>query len=194
MSELPLFTGDLKRDYPHRFESPQIHPAAFIFPGSQVYGDVHIGEESAIWFNSVVRGDVNYIRIGDRTNVQDLSLIHVSYKASPTILGNDVTIGHSVVLHACTIGNSVLVGMGSVVLDDAEIGDFVILGAGSLVTPRSKIPSGTKAFGRPAKVVAELTDEERARISFNARHYVNLAKSYTSQISNRFSSSAQPPR
>ena len=176
-------TGDLKRDYPHRFQSPKIDPTAMILPGVQLHGDVYVGRESSLWFNSVVRGDVNYIRIGERTNIQDLSMIHVSYKASPAILGNDVTIGHSVVLHACTIGNFVLVGMGSVILDDAEIGDYVIIGAGSLVTQRTKIPSGTKAFGRPAKVVGELTDEERAKIAFNARHYVNLAKSYSSQTS-----------
>jgi carbonic anhydrase/acetyltransferase-like protein (isoleucine patch superfamily) len=178
MSELPELTGDLKRDYPHRFEIPQIHSSAKILTGAQVYGDVHIGKESSVWFNAVVRGDVNYIRIGEATNVQDLSLIHVSYKASPTIIGNGVTIGHSVVLHACTIRDFVLVGMGSVVLDDAEIGDYVILGAGSLVTPRTKIPSGSKAFGRPAKVVGQLTQEERDKIEFNARHYVNLAKTY----------------
>lgn len=181
MSELPELTGDLKRDYPFRFKSPTIAKSALVLAGAHVLGDVSLGEESSIWFNSVVRGDVNYIRIGSQTNVQDLSLIHVSYHASPTIIGNGVTIGHSVVLHACTIGNFVLVGMGSVVLDDAEIGDYVMLGAGSLVTPRTKIPPGTKAFGRPAKVVGELTQAERDRIEFNSRHYVNLAKSYSSQ-------------
>jgi carbonic anhydrase/acetyltransferase-like protein (isoleucine patch superfamily) len=131
---------------------------------------------------------VNYIRIGERSNVQDLSMIHVSYKASPTIIGNDVTIGHCVMLHACTIGNFVLVGMQSVILDDVVLEDYVMIGAGSLVTPRTKIPAGSKAFGRPAKVVGELSEEERARIEFNARHYVNLAKSYNSQTSRSFSS------
>ncbi len=176
-------TGDLKRDYPHRFQSPKVHPSALILPGVQLHGDVELGADSSVWFNSVVRADVNYIRIGERTNIQDLSMIHVSYKASPTLIGNDVTIGHSVVLHACTIKNFVLVGMGTVVLDDAEIGDFVIIGAGSLVTQKTKIPSGSKAFGRPAKVVGELTDAEREKIKFNALHYVNLAKSYSPQVS-----------
>ena len=185
MSELPVLTGDLKRDYPHRYQSPKIDPSALVLPGAHVYGDVQIGKDSSIWFNSVVRGDVNYIRIGERTNVQDLSLIHVSYHASPAIIGNDVTIGHSVVLHACTIRNFVLVGMGTVILDDADIGDYVIIGAGSLVTQRTKIPSGSKAFGRPAKVVGELTPQERAKIEFNAKHYVNLAKSYSSQSAKR---------
>lgn len=176
-------TGDLKRDYPHRFHSPKIHPGAWVLPGAQVHGDVEIGSESCIWFNSVVRGDVNYVRIGERTNIQDLSMVHVSYKASPIILGNDVTIGHSVVLHACTIKDFVLVGMGSVILDDVEIGEYSLIGAGSLVTQRTKIPPGTKAFGRPAKVVGELSEEERERIRFSARHYVNLAKSYSSLAS-----------
>jgi carbonic anhydrase/acetyltransferase-like protein (isoleucine patch superfamily) len=148
---------------------------------------VEIGKDSSVWFNSVVRGDVNYIRIGERTNIQDLSMIHVSYKASPAILGNDITIGHSVVLHACTIRDFVLVGMGSVVLDDADIGEFVIIGAGSLVTQKTKIPSGTKAFGRPAKVVGELTEAEREKIRFNALHYVNLAKAYNAQVSTHVS-------
>ncbi|MBY0369124.1 gamma carbonic anhydrase family protein [bacterium] len=182
MSELPVLTGDPKKDYPHRFATPKIHTSALVFPGAQVWGDVHIGAEASIWFNSVVRGDVNYIRIGDRTNIQDLSMIHVSYKASPTIIGNDVTVGHSVVLHACTIKDFALIGMGSTILDDAEIGEFVLLGAGSLVTQGTKIPAGKKAFGRPAKVVGDLTDEEKERLRFSARHYVNLAKSYTSAL------------
>lgn len=174
-------TGDLKRDYPHRFQSPKIHPTARILSGVQLHGDVEIGKDSSLWFNAVVRGDVNYIKIGERTNIQDLSMIHVSYKASPAILGNDITIGHSVVLHACTIRDFVLVGMGSVILDDAEIGEYCIIGAGSLVTQKTKIPPGSKAFGRPAKVVGELTEAERAKIRFNALHYVNLAKAYSSQ-------------
>ena len=174
-------TGDPKRDYPHRYIAPKIDPGALVLAGAQVMGDVHLAKDSSIWFNSVIRGDVNYIRIGERSNVQDLSMIHVSYKASPTIIGTDVTIGHSVVLHACTIGNFVLVGMGSVILDDAEIGDYSIIGAGSLVTQRTKIPPGSLAFGRPAKVVGQLSEAERARIEFNARHYVNLARSYSSQ-------------
>lgn len=104
--------------------------------------------------------------------------MHESFKASPCIIGNDVTVGHSVVLHACTIGNFALIGMGSVVLDDAEIGEFVLLGAGSLVTQGTKIPARSKAFGRPAKVVGQLTDEEIEKLRFSANHYVELAKTY----------------
>jgi carbonic anhydrase/acetyltransferase-like protein (isoleucine patch superfamily) len=149
-----------------------------VAPGAHVIGDVVLGKESSVWFNTVLRGDVNYIRIGERTNIQDLSLVHESYKKSPTIVGNHVTVGHSVILHACTVGDFSLVGMGSVVLDDAEIGDFVLLGAGSLVTQGAKIPSGMKAFGRPAKVVGPITDEEREFLKWSAEHYVQLARTY----------------
>lgn len=171
---------DLKKHFPFRYQPPKIDPSVFLAPGSHVHGDVWIGKESSIWFNCVLRGDVNYIRVGERTNIQDMSLVHVSYQANPTIIGNDVTVGHSVVLHACTIGNFALIGMGSVILDEAEIGDYVLLGAGSLVTQGTKIPPRTKAFGRPAKVVGELTDEELEHLRWSADHYVNLAKTYKS--------------
>jgi carbonic anhydrase/acetyltransferase-like protein (isoleucine patch superfamily) len=141
-----------------------------------------MGSESSLWFQSVLRGDVNFIRIGERTNIQDLSMVHVAYQSYPTLIGNDVTVGHSVVLHACTVGNLVLIGMGSVVMDGAEIGDRVILGAGSLVTKGTKIPSGSKAFGRPAKVAGMLTEKEIEQIAFSSQHYVNLAKTYRFEI------------
>src|SRR4029079_5063414 len=133
----------LKKHFPHRFRNPQVHPSVFLAGGSQVHGDVTIGEESSVWFNTVLRGDVNFIRIGKRTNVQDLTMVHVSFEGNPTIIGDSVTIGHSVTLHACTIGNFSLVGMGSLILDEAELGELVLLGAGSLVTQKTKIPSGT---------------------------------------------------
>lgn len=164
--------------FPHRFKSPQIHSSVLQAPGSHIFGDVTIGVDSSIWFNAVLRGDVNYIRIGERTNIQDLSMVHVTHEGAACIVGNDVTVGHSAILHACHVGNSVLIGMGSVVLDGAEIGDHVILGAGSLVTQGTKIPSGSKAFGRPAKVVAQLTPEELAYIKISAQRYVQLAKTY----------------
>ncbi len=143
-----------------------------------MYGDTWIGKATSIWFNTVVRGDVNYIRIGDNTNIQDNSLVHVTGGGHPTIIGNNVTIGHSVIIHACTIKDFSLIGMGSILLDGAEIGEYVLLGAGSLVTQNTKIPSGSKAFGRPAKVVAELTEEEREMIRASADRYVALAKTY----------------
>lgn len=174
--ELPI--AELKKLYPHRFNPTQVDPTAFVADTARVLGDVHVGKYSSIWFNVVLRGDVNYIRVGERTNVQDGSIIHVSYKASPTILGNDVTIGHSVTLHACTVRDFALVGMGSVILDDAEIGEFALIGAGSLVTQKTKIPPRCKALGRPAKVVGELTDAEIEKLRFSAGHYVRLSRTY----------------
>lgn len=169
---------ELLKMFPHRYRNPEIASSAFVAPGVHVIGDVVVGDFSSIWFGCVVRGDVNYIRIGSRTNIQDCSLVHVSYQTHPVEVGDNVTIGHSVVLHGCKVASNSLIGMGSVLLDGAEIGEFVLLGAGSLVTPNTKIPSGSKAFGRPAKVVGELTPEERARITWNAEHYVNLSKTY----------------
>lgn len=164
--------------YPYRYSKPNIDASVYLAEGSRVLGDVTIGKESSIWFNTVVRADVNFVRIGERTNIQDLSMIHESFKASPTLIGNCVTVGHSVLLHACTIGDFALIGMGSIVLDDAEIGDFVLLGAGSLVTQGTKIPARSKAFGRPAKVVGQLTDEEIEKLKWSAAHYVRLSRSY----------------
>jgi carbonic anhydrase/acetyltransferase-like protein (isoleucine patch superfamily) len=168
----------LKQQFPHRYNPKKIDPSVFLAPGSIVVGDVWIGAESSVWFNSILRGDVNFIRVGQRTNIQDLCMVHVASHSYSTRIGDDVTVGHSVVLHACTIGNQVLIGMGCVVMDGAEIGDNVILGAGSLVTKGTKIPSGTKAFGRPAKVVGTLSPDEVQGIKTSAMRYVALAQSY----------------
>ncbi len=178
MSEHHESIDNLKALYPFRYKIPQIDKSVFLAEGSQVIGDVVIGKNSSVWFNSVIRGDVNYIRIGEGTNIQDLSMVHVSFKSFPTEIGNFVTVGHSVIIHACKIGNYSLIGMGSCVQDGAEIGDFVLLGAGSLVTQGMKIPSGSKAFGRPAKVVGQISEEEKAHIKWSAEHYVRLASSY----------------
>ena len=168
----------MKAAFPHRYRQPQIDTSVFIAPGSHVLGDVTIGKESSVWFNCVLRGDVNFIKIGERTNIQDMTLIHESYKKSPTIIGDSVTVGHSVVLHACKIGSFSLIGMGSIVLDDAELGEYVLLGAGSLVTQGAKIPPRSKAFGRPAKVVGSLSDEEIKFLEHSAAHYVRLSQTY----------------
>jgi len=163
---------------PHLFRKPQIDPSAYLASGAKILGDVVIGKESSIWFNAVIRADVNFVRIGERTNIQDLTLIHESYKASPTVIGNSVTIGHSCVLHACTIKDFCMVGMGSTILDDAELGEFVLLGAGSLVTPGTKIPAYSKALGRPAKGVAKLSPQEIDHLKWLADHYVKLREIY----------------
>lgn len=163
---------------------PQIHDGVYLHDSAQVIGDVVIGEDSSIWANAVVRGDVNHIRIGRCSNVQDLSMCHVSHKmpekpqGSPLHIGDFVTIGHSVILHGCTIGNECLVGMGTIVMDDAVVPDRVMIGAGSLVPPRKVLESGMLYAGRPAVAVRPLTEKEIAYLRYSAEHYVRLKNEY----------------
>lgn len=157
---------------------PKFPSSVFIAPSADVIGDVEIGAFSSIWFGSVVRGDVHYIRIGERTNIQDLSMLHVTRKTHPLVIGNDVTVGHSVTLHGCTIHDRVLIGMGAIVLDGVVVSKGSIIGAGSIVTEGTEIPSGVLAFGAPARVKRDLKEEERAFLEASARHYVELAKIY----------------
>lgn len=163
---------------------PQVQKNVFLAPQSVVIGDVVIGENSSVWFNSIVRGDVNFIRIGSRTNIQDLSMVHVtnknSPKASPTHIGDDVTVGHRVIIHGCTIGSRCLIGMGAIIMDGAVIGDDCIIGAGSVVTEKTVIPAGSLAFGSPAKVIRPLKENELKFLPVSAEHYVKLASSYLS--------------
>ncbi|XXF81435.1 gamma carbonic anhydrase family protein [Myxococcaceae bacterium GXIMD 01537] len=158
-----------------RGQSPRVHPSCFVEDSAQVIGDVELGEDASVWFNTVIRGDVNSIRIGKRTNIQDLTMIHVTSSEHTTTVGDDVTVGHHVVLHGCTLGNRVLVGMGAVVMDGVEVGDDCIIGAGSLVTPGTKIPPGSLALGSPARVKRPLTEQEREFLLLSAAHYVHTA-------------------
>ncbi len=157
---------------------PKIAADVFIAPGAFVIGDVEIGKGSSIWFNTVVRGDVNYIRIGENTNIQDLSMVHVTTAKYPTIIGNGVTVGHRVMLHGCIIGNNCLIGMGAIILDGAEIGDNSLVAAGSLITQGKKFPPGVVIMGAPAKIVREVTPEEIQEFKRLAHHYKNLASTY----------------
>lgn len=163
---------------PYRGVLPQIAPDTFVAPNATLIGDVHVGEQASIWFGAVVRGDVMPIRIGARSSVQDLCMVHATTGWAPTLIGEDCTIGHSVLLHGCTVGDRVLIGMGSILLDGAEIASDSILGAGSLVTTNTKIPSGVLAMGRPAKVVRELKEEERAFLLESARRYIAYSAAY----------------
>lgn len=163
---------------------PQIAENNYIDESAVIIGDVIIEENSSVWVHAVIRGDVNEIRIGKRTNIQDLSMLHVSKKkpekpnGSPLIIGDDVTVGHHVILHGCTVGNRVLVGMGSTILDDAVIEDDVMIGAGSLVPPRKRLESGFLYMGSPVKAVRALTDAEKQHLRDSAQHYVNVANQY----------------
>lgn len=161
---------------------PEIAFDVFIADNACVIGNVHIGNGSSVWFGTVIRGDVNAIRIGKMTNIQDLSVVHVTTehasRPAATVIGDKVTIGHKVILHGCTIEDGSLIGMGSIVMDHAVIGKGSIIGAGSLVTENTVIEPGHLAFGRPAKTVRPLTPEEIMALEFSARHYEELAKTY----------------
>lgn len=164
---------------------PQLQPSTWVHPSAQLIGDVVLESDVSIWCNVVLRGDVNHIRVGAGSNVQDLTVGHVSHKTSakplgsPLIIGSQVTIGHAVILHGCTIGDQCLIGMGSMVMDDVVIENQVMLGAGSLVTPGKRLQSGMLYLGRPATAVRALTDAERAHLLYSAEHYVRLKNNYT---------------
>lgn len=163
---------------------PQVGERVFLHASSQVIGDVKIGDDSSVWCNTILRGDVNRIVVGRGTNMQDLTMGHVSHKTaekpegSPLIIGDYVTVGHSVVLHGCSIGNECLIGIGSIILDDAVVQDRVMVGAGSLVPPGKVLESGKLYIGRPAKAVRELTQEELEYLRYSAEHYIRLKDDY----------------
>lgn len=162
----------------HHGKSPKLGQDVFVAPSADVIGEVSIGDQSSIWFQVVIRGDVHTIEIGARTNIQDQSCLHVTRKRSPLKLGDDCTIGHRVVLHGCTIGNRVLVGMGAIVMDNAVIEDDCIIGAGALVTQGTRIPSGHLALGSPAKVARPLKKEELEFLRLSAHNYVLDGQEY----------------
>lgn len=164
---------------------PTVAESAFVAPNTSLIGDVVVSELASIWFGSTLRGDVMPIRIGARTSIQDNSVVHATEGWAPTIVGEDCVVGHGVILHGCTLGNRVLVGMGTVILDAVKIGDDVLIGAGSLITPRTEIPSGTLVLGRPAKPKRDLTDAERATIIDGAAHYVEKCRAYRELTTNR---------
>jgi carbonic anhydrase/acetyltransferase-like protein (isoleucine patch superfamily) len=167
---------------PHHGKWPQIDSTAFIAPTADLIGEVEIGSQSSVWFQCVVRGDVNWIRIGDRTNIQDQSLLHVTRKTSPLLIGDEVTVGHRVTLHGCTIGDRCLIGMGAVILDDAEIGHDCIVGASALVTKGVKIPPKSLVIGAPAKVARPLTQEELEFLKKSAANYVGDSVEYRTYV------------
>lgn len=156
---------------------PKIDQTVFVAETADIIGKVTVGKNSNIWYNTVLRADVNTITIGENTNIQDGSVVHIAEKY-PTVIGDNVTVGHKALVHGCKIGNNTLIGMGSIVLDGAEIGEYTLLGAGSLVPPGKKIPSGVLALGSPAKVIRELTEEEKQNLVESALKYVKVANNY----------------
>jgi len=157
---------------------PTIPSTCFIEETGIVIGDVVMGEDCSVWFHAVIRGDVHYIRIGHRTNVQDLCMLHVTHDTHPLIIGDDVTIGHSVVLHGCTIKDRVLIGMGAIIMDGAQVGEDSVVGAGSLVTEGMMVPPKSLVLGSPAKVKRPVTDKELAWIKESAENYVKYGRQY----------------
>jgi carbonic anhydrase/acetyltransferase-like protein (isoleucine patch superfamily) len=158
-------------------QKPMIHPTAFVAPGASIIGHVTLEEESSVWYQTVLRGDINRIHIGPRSNVQDGTVIHLA-DDYPTLVGELVTIGHKALLHACTIQDEVLIGMGAIVLDGAEIGARSIIGAGAMVTKGKKIPPGSLVLGSPGKVVKQLDLAEQAEIQIWAKKYVEVARRF----------------
>jgi len=151
---------------------PTVDDSAFVDQSAQVIGDVHIGAESSVWMNVVIRGDVHYIRIGARTNVQDGTVVHVMRNTHPTVIGDDVTIGHAAVIHGCTIEDQCLIGMGAILLNGCRVGTGSIVAAGSLLPEKMVVPPGSLVMGSPAKVRRSLTADESASIKWYADNYV----------------------
>ena len=162
----------------YRNNFPQIHPSVFLADGSRVIGDVEIGADSSIWFNAVVRGDIRFIRIGSRTNIQDNCTVHVTTATHETIIGNSVTVGHRAILHGCTVHDDVLIGMGSIVMDGAVVHSLSLVAAGALVPPGMVVPEGMLVAGVPAKIIRPLRQQERDNILFSATHYCDIVKGY----------------
>lgn len=167
---------------PHHGKWPKIHETAFVAPSADIVGEVEIGAQSSIWFQVVIRGDVNTIHVGSRTNIQDHSMLHVTRKTSPLKVGDEVTVGHRVMLHGCTVGNRVLVGMGAILLDDCVIGDDSIVAAGALVTKGKTFPPKSLIMGSPAKVARPLNDEELAFLKKSADNYVKDSEEYRGYV------------
>ena len=161
---------------------PKIHETAFIAETAMVIGDVEIGENSSVWFGSILRGDVNYIRVGARTNIQDACVLHVSAKTHPTVLEDEITLGHRVTLHGCCVETGCLIGIGAIVMDGVRVGRNSLIGAGSLVTPNTQIPPRSLVLGSPACVKRELSDEEVKDLEKFWRNYVSYSRIYQSEF------------
>ncbi|MCL5268074.1 MAG: gamma carbonic anhydrase family protein [Bacteroidetes bacterium] len=157
---------------------PKLHETVYIAEGAQIIGDVTVGKDASIWFNAVVRGDVNYITIGDRTNIQDNTVIHVTHEKFPTIIASNVTVGHAAVIHGCIIEDFCLIGMGAILLDHCRIGNHSIVAAGALVREGFHVPPKSLVAGVPARIVRELREDEIVRLQDSAQHYVDYVSNY----------------
>lgn len=168
-------------DLPHRERSPVVHPSVYVDPTARIIGDVTIAEGASVWCHVTIRGDVNAITIGARTNVQDNTVLHCTYQKHALAIGPDVVVGHRAVVHGCTVKGPALIGMGAILMDGCVIEEDVIVGAGALVTEGKVMPRGHLVIGSPAKPVRPLTDEEVASVRNGFRSYVNYVQAYREQ-------------
>jgi carbonic anhydrase/acetyltransferase-like protein (isoleucine patch superfamily) len=168
--------------HPYRGVVPKVHPSVFIAASADVIGDVELGEESSVWFNTVVRGDVNYIRVGRGSNLQDGTVIHVNRTGNPTILDEYVTVGHAARLHGCHIKSHCLIGIGAVVLDGAVLEEECLVAAGAVVSPGTKVPRGSVLMGTPARVKRQVTEADLDLIRRSAKNYIALAAEYKAAL------------
>ncbi len=167
---------------PWRGVQPRVAASAFLAPTASVIGDVEIGAGSSVWFGAVVRGDVHHIRIGARTNVQDLSVVHVNHSGIPALLGDEIMIGHACVIHACTLESRCFIGMGAVLMDNAVVETGAMVAAGALVTPGRRVPAGELWAGTPARFVRKVRADEQAEWQHLVEHYAELAAEYRAAL------------
>lgn len=161
---------------------PQIDPTAFVAPGATVIGSIVLAADASVWFGAVLRGDIGFIHVGARSNLQDGVLAHMTEGLSNTTVGCDVTVGHGAILHGCTVGDRCLIGMGSILLDNCEVGEDSVVAAGTVVPPRMKIPPRSLVRGTPAKIIREVTDTEREMGPFGADHYVTMMRRFKGSL------------
>jgi len=175
ISRLNNLYGEIKL-FPYLDLFPDLHPTVFLASGAKIIGDVKIGKNSSVWYNTVIRGDVHFVKIGELTNIQDCSMLHVTNGKYPLTIGNKVTIGHSVKLHGCTLQDLCLIGIGAIVLDGAVIESKSMVAAGSVVKPNFKVPSGKLVAGVPARIVRDLSDDEKNDFEKSAERYVKYTQ------------------
>ena len=162
-------------------KQPRLGKNVYVSENAMVIGDVTLGDEVNIWFGAVLRGDMHYIKIGNRTNIQDNSVVHVTTRVSPTNIGNGVTVGHGAIIHGCTIEDDCLIGMGAILMDDAIIGAGSLIGAGALIPPNMKIPQNSLVVGSPGKVIRQIKEVEREMILERPQEYIDLASIYLNE-------------
>lgn len=174
--------GNSAKLYSYKGVRPNIHPSAFLCDGVKIIGDVEIGENCSVWFNTVIRGDVHFIKIGNNTNIQDMSMLHVTNGKYSLNIGNNVSIAHSVTLHGSTIKDNVLIGIGAKVLDNSVVNSFSLVAAGSLVRENFVVPEGVLVAGVPAKIVRDLNEREIEMIKQTPINYINYSKEFRNSI------------